>query len=50
MPARVALGVVYLAQGDHDKALAEWQKSLEDDPGNKAAEMYLRMAKGAANG
>ncbi|MCA9616109.1 MAG: tetratricopeptide repeat protein [Myxococcales bacterium] len=50
VPARVALGVVYLAQGDSGKALAEWQKALEDDPGNKAAEMYLRMAKGAATG
>lgn len=50
VPARVALGVVYLAQGDSAKALAEWQKALDDDPGNKAAEMYLRMAKGAAAG
>jgi tetratricopeptide (TPR) repeat protein len=50
VPARVALGVVFLAQGDSGKALAEWQKALDDDPGNKAAEMYLRMAKGAAKG
>lgn len=50
VPARVALGVVYLAQGAQLEALAEWQRSLDDDPGNKAAEMYLRMARGAAEG
>ena len=46
VPARVALGVVMLARGDAQKAVAAWEQALEDDPGNKAAEMYLRMAKG----
>ena len=48
VPARVALGVVLLQQGKSDDAIGEWEKALADDPGNKSADMYLRMAKGAA--
>ena len=44
VPARLALGVVLLAQEKTSEAVAAWTQALEDDPGNKAAEMYLRMA------
>jgi tetratricopeptide (TPR) repeat protein len=45
LPAHVALGVVLLAQGNHDAAVRRWEKALEIDPANKTAQMYLRMAK-----
>jgi hypothetical protein len=37
-------------QGAADRATQMWQKALEVDPENKAAQMYLRMASGAAGG
>ncbi|MDQ3033031.1 MAG: tetratricopeptide repeat protein [Myxococcota bacterium] len=48
VPAYVALGVTLLSLGDGDRAVTMWKKALEVDPVNKAAEMYLRMAAGAA--
>lgn len=47
LPAHVALGVTLLSQGDAKAAIAAWEKALEIDPDHKAAQMYLRMAKGA---
>ncbi len=46
LPAHVALGVVLLALDRKDDALARWEKALAIDPENKAAAMYLRMARG----
>ncbi len=43
VPARVSLGVTYLALGDHDAACTEWTAVLELDPNNKTADMYLKM-------
>lgn len=45
VPAHVALGVVLLAQGNASEAVAAWEKAVSLDPGHKAAQMYLRMAK-----
>ena len=50
MPAHVALGVVLLALGDKDAAIARWREAVQIDPGNKAAAMYLRMAEGMVDG
>ena len=47
LPAHVALGVTLLSQGNAKAAIAAWEKALEIDPEHKAAQMYLRMAKGA---
>jgi len=44
VPAHVALGVVQLALGANHAACECWREALKHDPGNKAAEMYLRMA------
>ncbi|GAB5545967.1 MAG: tetratricopeptide repeat protein [Sandaracinaceae bacterium] len=46
VPAHVALGVVLLAQNKKDKAMERWRQALAIDPENKAAAMYLRMARG----
>ena len=47
LPAHVALGVTLLSQGNAKAAIVAWEKALEIDPDHKAAQMYLRMAKGA---
>ena len=47
LPAHVALGVTLLSLGDSKGAIAAWEKAIEIDPDHKAAQMYLRMAKGA---
>jgi Tfp pilus assembly protein PilF len=43
VPARLALGVVWLVSGQRAKAVEVWQEALALDPGNKVAQMYLRM-------
>jgi tetratricopeptide (TPR) repeat protein len=50
VPAHVALGVVLLALNQRDAALARWEAALAIDPDNKAAQMYLRMARGMQDG
>ncbi|MEO0325586.1 MAG: tetratricopeptide repeat protein [Myxococcota bacterium] len=45
VPARIALGVVLLAQEKTAEAVEAWTRALENDPENKTAEMYLRMAR-----
>jgi tetratricopeptide (TPR) repeat protein len=47
LPAWVALGVTMLSKGDAKAAISAWEKALEIDPDHKAAQMYLRMARGA---
>jgi tetratricopeptide (TPR) repeat protein len=44
VPARVLIGVTLLAMGQAEQALAEWRAALAMDPGNKNAQMYIRMA------
>jgi tetratricopeptide (TPR) repeat protein len=44
-PARVTLGVVLLMLGHVDEAIKHWNEVLRFDPDNKAAKVYLRMAK-----
>jgi Tfp pilus assembly protein PilF len=44
-PARVAMGVLLLISGQRHKALEQWEEALRIDPENKAAQMYLRMAR-----
>lgn len=50
VPAHVALGVVLLALNQRDAALDRWEAALAIDPENKAAQMYLRMARGMQDG
>jgi tetratricopeptide (TPR) repeat protein len=38
-------GLTYFGQNDFDQALAEWQKALDLDPGNKVIEKAVRDAK-----
>lgn len=45
VPAHVALGVVLLALDRKDDAIDRWEKALAIDAENKAAAMYLRMAR-----
>jgi tetratricopeptide (TPR) repeat protein len=47
VPARVALGVVLLSLGHQAAAIDAWKKVLEREPENRAAQMYLRMARAA---
>jgi tetratricopeptide (TPR) repeat protein len=42
--ARLMLGVTLLALNEVEQAKAEWRAVLEQDPSNKSAAMYLRMA------
>src|SRR5260370_1451887 len=44
-PARVAMGVLLLVSGQRQKALDQWEEVLRAEPENKAAQMYLRMAR-----
>ena len=47
LPARIALGVGYYAMGRKPEALATWEAVLQVAPGNKSAEMYLALVRGA---
>ena len=49
VPARIALGVVLLAQEKTAEAIEAWERALENEPGHKAAEMYLRMARSSTS-
>lgn len=44
LPARIQRGVTLLSLGRRDEAIAAWREVLERSPGNKQAEMYLRLA------
>jgi tetratricopeptide (TPR) repeat protein len=44
VPARIHLGVTLFALGRKDAAIVEWQEVLQVDPGNKRAQLYLRLA------
>jgi tetratricopeptide (TPR) repeat protein len=43
VPARIFLGVTLFSVGRRDEAVNEWREVLAHDPGNKSAELYLRM-------
>jgi tetratricopeptide (TPR) repeat protein len=45
LQARVLLGVLLLTAGDNAAAVAEFDDVLGQDPDNKSAQMYLRIAK-----
>lgn len=49
-PARVLLGVTLLSLGEIDQAIAEWREVLAMDPGNRNAQMYLRMVESQRSG
>ncbi|UJR78321.1 tetratricopeptide repeat protein [Sandaracinus amylolyticus] len=49
VPAYIALGVTLLSMGNGERAMEMWKRALEVDPENKAADMYLRMARGASS-
>jgi Tfp pilus assembly protein PilF len=44
-PARIAMGVLLLVSGQRQKASGLWEEALRLEPDNKAAQMYLRMAR-----
>lgn len=44
VPARVALGVTLLALGEVASAIEQWKTVLVQEPENRSAAMYLRMA------
>lgn len=44
LPARVQLGVLLLSAGENDNAIVELRGVLSQEPDNKAAQMYLRIA------
>ena len=41
--AGINLGITYYSMGKTDKAIKEWDTVLECNPGEKKAEMYLRL-------
>lgn len=43
VPARVALGVMYMTLGRHDEAALAWRESLAIDPTHRPAKVYLRL-------
>jgi len=43
VPNRIYLGVTLFSLGRRDEAIREWQQVLALEPGNKSAELYLRM-------
>ncbi len=47
VPARIAMGVLYYANGNIVEAQTEWQRVLAKDPYNKEAAMYLNLSKNA---
>jgi tetratricopeptide (TPR) repeat protein len=47
VPAQIALGVVRFSLQDVPAAMKCWQRVLELDPQNRAAQMYLRMVQNA---
>lgn len=49
VPAHVSLGVTLLSMGEQKRAIGAWEAALTIDPENKAAQMYLRMAKGSVS-
>jgi tetratricopeptide (TPR) repeat protein len=48
--ARILLGVLHLSAGDNDQAISELNEVLAVDPGNKGAQMYLRIARSPSRG
>jgi tetratricopeptide (TPR) repeat protein len=44
-PARIAMGVLLLVDGQRQRAIEQWEEALRFEADNKAAQMYLRMAK-----
>jgi tetratricopeptide (TPR) repeat protein len=49
-PARVLLGVTLLSLGEIDQAVAKWREVIAIDPGNRNAQMYLRMVESQRSG
>jgi tetratricopeptide (TPR) repeat protein len=47
LPGRIALGVGFYALGKKPEALGAWEAVLKLSPGNKSAEMYLSLVRGA---
>ncbi len=47
LPARIALGVLYYANGNVIEAQSEWEKVLSKDPSNSEAGMYMNISKTA---
>jgi tetratricopeptide (TPR) repeat protein len=44
VPARLSLGLVLQAAGRRDEAVSQWNAVLAISPGNRNAEMYLKLA------
>jgi tetratricopeptide (TPR) repeat protein len=50
LPARLSLGLALFAAGRRDEAVAAWEEVLARSPGNRHAEMYLKMVRSGAEG
>jgi tetratricopeptide (TPR) repeat protein len=50
LQARILLGVLHLSAGESEQAIEELSNVLELDPVNKAAQMYLRIARSPSRG
>jgi len=48
LPARLALGVTLYSLGRREEAIAEWEGILEQEPGDRRAQAYLRMVRAQA--
>jgi len=47
IPARLSLGLALQAAGRQEAAVEQWNAVLELSPGNRRAEMYLKLAEAA---
>jgi len=47
VPARLSLGLALQAAGRRDEAVRHWTAVLDLSPGNRSAEMYLKLAETA---
>jgi len=48
--ARILLGVLHLSAGENERAISELTEALQIDSSNKAAQMYLRIARSPSRG
>ncbi|MFL5298853.1 MAG: tetratricopeptide repeat protein, partial [Anaeromyxobacteraceae bacterium] len=50
IPARLSLGLVLQAVGRVEEAVRQWDAVLQIAPGNRNAEIYLKLAEGEPRG
>jgi tetratricopeptide (TPR) repeat protein len=50
LPGRVHYGIALYSAGRKDEAIKAWEEVLSRNPGNKSAEMYLKLVKDSGKG